>query len=291
MAENAPTEARKRTLAGAVCALMLCSGCEVLVGMEDGKLGDPFGGGGTGAAAGGAAAGGAGAAGGGTSGGGGAGGAVSRYVAEVMADEPAGYFRLGESVTPTAFDTSGNGHEGTYQAVTVGEPGAIAGDPDTAVHFSGMNGSIVQFEDIFDFPGKTPFTAEVWIKPEIEQCSVLGKVDWNDVEMRYDGWFFNINSTSSGVRRGMNFVAPIAPVGEWTYLAFAYDGVTATLYHNGVEAESRVPDDSVDHDVGFTIGRVENWAQFVGTIDEVAVYDKYLTAARIKAHYDAGVGN
>lgn len=277
-----------------VFALLLNAGCEVLVGIEDGELGDPFGAGGASATGGtgGSATGGSGASGGGDAGGGGAGGAVSRYFAEVMADEPAGYFRLGEDVTPTAFDASGNGHEGTYQAVTVGEPGAIAGDPDTAAYFSGMNGSVVQFGDIFDFPGKTPFTAEVWIKPDIEQCSVFGKVDWNEVDTRYDGWFFNINDSSSGVRMGLNFVAPIAPVGEWTYLAFAFDGVTATLYHNGVEAESRVPTgDTVDHDVGFTIGRIENWAQFVGTIDEVAVYDKYLTADRIQAHYDAGVGN
>src|SRR5438874_13602683 len=57
------------------------------------------------------------------------------YSAVVLADTPLGYWRLGESdASQPAKDASGNGYDGTYNGgVTVGQPGAINGDADTAV--------------------------------------------------------------------------------------------------------------------------------------------------------------
>ena len=46
-----------------------------------------------------------------------------------------------------------------------------------------------------------------------------------------------------------------------------------------------------NHPNPFTIGQVGGWGDFVGYIDEVAVYDKALDEARVKAHYDAAQGN
>jgi len=58
----------------------------------------------------------------------------SPYASAILADHPSIYYRLDETAGPTAFDSSGQGQNGQYGAgVTYNVPGALAGDPDTAV--------------------------------------------------------------------------------------------------------------------------------------------------------------
>src|SRR5262249_54513852 len=65
------------------------------------------------------------------------------YSSVVLADNPIGYWRLGETSGPTAFDSSGLGHNGTYTGgVTLGVPGAIVDDPNTAARFNGSTGYV-----------------------------------------------------------------------------------------------------------------------------------------------------
>jgi hypothetical protein len=52
---------------------------------------------------------------------------------------PIGYWRLGESEGTTATDRSGNSLNGTYDGATLGVPGVIGSDSDTAVYFDGIN--------------------------------------------------------------------------------------------------------------------------------------------------------
>ena len=59
------------------------------------------------------------------------------YGQVVLAKGPVGYWRLGEAGGPTAFDSSGNGNDGTYYGhPSFGQPGAINNNPDTAVGFN-----------------------------------------------------------------------------------------------------------------------------------------------------------
>ena len=58
----------------------------------------------------------------------------SVYRAAVLADSPLAYWRLGETSGTVAHDETGNGHDGTYVGgVTLGQPGALTGDANTAV--------------------------------------------------------------------------------------------------------------------------------------------------------------
>src|SRR2546430_16501003 len=55
------------------------------------------------------------------------------YRASVLADHPVAYWRLDEETGTVLVDASGNGNDGTYAgAVTLGPPGALASDSDTA---------------------------------------------------------------------------------------------------------------------------------------------------------------
>ena len=60
---------------------------------------------------------------------------VQTYREKVVALSPVAYWRLGESSGTTAADETGN-HDGSYQnVVTLGQPGVLTGDPNTAASF------------------------------------------------------------------------------------------------------------------------------------------------------------
>ena len=73
----------------------------------------------------------------------------------------AGFWRLGESSGTNAADASGGGHPGTYaNSPTLGQPGALAGDPNTAVRFNGSNQKMTTSA----LPAMTNLTFAVWVK-------------------------------------------------------------------------------------------------------------------------------
>jgi hypothetical protein len=103
--------------------------------------------------------------------------APTSYSAVVMTDAPIAYWRLGESSAPTAKDEVPAGHPGTYKGgVVLGVPGSIAGDPDTAAHFDGVDDVMeIALPSKFDFAGKAPFSVEAWVKLDAMTLGVLGK--------------------------------------------------------------------------------------------------------------------
>lgn len=100
--------------------------------------------------------------------------ASDTYSSVVLANAPVGYWRLGEAGGPTAFDSSGNGDDGTYFGnPTFGQPGAIANDPDTAIGLNGFgSGDYVEIPDpaaaLFSQPTSgLGLTVEVWMRPDV----------------------------------------------------------------------------------------------------------------------------
>ena len=75
--------------------------------------------------------------------------------------------------------------------------------------------------------------------------------------------------------------APAPPLGEWTHLATTYDGATLRLYENGIERASTASPGNISDDppiFGVCSG---------GAMDELAFYDKALSADRLAAHVAA----
>src|SRR2546421_43029 len=58
------------------------------------------------------------------------------YQSTVLADAPAGYWRLGDAAGQPAADLSGSGRQGTYTGGTTPVGGALAGDPNGATAFN-----------------------------------------------------------------------------------------------------------------------------------------------------------
>src|SRR5262249_36528121 len=92
-------------------------------------------------------------------------GGSSTYRAEVLVDLPIAYFRFGQATGAAAAKNESSANAGAYgSGVTLGAPGAIACDPDTAAHFDGTGA--VDAGTAFDFAGDQAFTVEMWVKPD-----------------------------------------------------------------------------------------------------------------------------
>jgi hypothetical protein len=100
----------------------------------------------------------------------------ANYSNVVLAKGPVGYWRLGEAAGPTAVDASGFGNNGTYNGnPTLGQPGAIVNDPNTAIGCKGATSmDYVEIPDpgagsqaVFSQPTSgLGLTVEVWMRPD-----------------------------------------------------------------------------------------------------------------------------
>jgi hypothetical protein len=100
--------------------------------------------------------------------------ACATYMSTVLADNPAAYWRLGELSGATAVNVVNSpAGDGTYSgSFTLGRPGALLNDVNTAVGFNGgaLQTSITTGNALFS--GRTVLTFEFWVKPRAAQLGI-----------------------------------------------------------------------------------------------------------------------
>jgi hypothetical protein len=216
-----------------------------------------------------------------------------------------GYWRLGETTGTTAVDQTGHAN-GTYLGtITKGTPGLLTGDADKAATLDAAQASRVE---ITSPPAPTTaVTVEAWAQ-DTGSTDFYAKIaaKSNSVDAApFADYCLSANSAADG-----------GPVGRWVmeadingthtvlyttdpvpagrhHLVGTYDGTVMRLYLDGVEAAAPlfVTGTLGNRGQPLEIGRYSpNLAlcKFVGTVDEVAVYDRALTAAEVLDHYTLG---
>ena len=228
------------------------------------------------------------------------------YQATVLADNPAGYWRLNNvpwisyATNLGAASSAANGVIGNL--VREGVPGALAGDANPAMQFIGNGNSRIVVPYTYELNQGGSFTFECWMQsafPKGDDLAVLvnrGGENGYVLYVKGDGTFsFNINMGPGGtVWSPLAIPAAIfAPlVGQWVHVACVYDAAsgatfgTQYLYTNGVLAgQANPPRSPLPNPNGaFVIGD----RSFHGLIDEVAAYATALNAGTVLAHYQAG---
>lgn len=214
-------------------------------------------------------------------------GDTGAYAAAILALEPVGYWRLGESEGPTAADEMGD-RDGTYNGgVTFGET-ALAGD-GTAVALDGTDGEV-------EVPalalGDGPFTLALWVK--------FGQA----TEARYNGlldngaFFFHRKPSNHG-----SFPNQIAFGGNGTtvaagaaitdtdphFVVVTYEGGTsARIFIDGIEATTQAASEVIGDGDALHLGWDSGNDAFLnGVLDEVAIFDKVLMPEQIADLYAA----
>jgi hypothetical protein len=221
----------------------------------------------------------------------------SVYRAAVLADAPLAYWRLGEKSGTVAHDETGHGYDGTYTGTyTLGAAGALAGDPDTAVTLDGVTGQ-VDVGDNFDFAGQVPFSFEAWVKPAVIDSvyrHVVTKMAFNGFGNPQVGTYVILQqgNTILGFERWQDAATELTvetssypAAGSWAHVVATYNGSVGELYVNGVAVQASA---GVG---GVTASGVHMlWGNVLqGVIDEIAVYDHVLSAARVAAHHQAAL--
>src|SRR6185503_12994692 len=213
--------------------------------------------------------------------------------AGLVADHPAGFWRLGEPTTSSvAADASGNGLSGAYDpGVSRGQPGAISGD--TAAGFAGSVTVTVPAAAGLDL--RSAVSVEGWARPTTQ---------WQNggvFEKTVDGWVnsqymlfveggvakFRVRTATQAL---ITVSGPLLALGTWSHLVGTYDGTTLRIYVNGELAASQAAAGPLAGGVGPSyIGRLgQGLYPFQGTLDEVAVFPQTLSAERVRAHYQGG---
>jgi microcystin-dependent protein len=218
--------------------------------------------------------------------------APAAYAAEVLADAPLMYFRLGESSGTVMTDSSGNNRNGTYSGgVTLGTPGALLRDSNTAATFNGTTG----LGTVADTTDLTAVTFEAWIKPSSGTTGVICGRE-SAVSANRIGYIWMNGSKPEVVifKNGSTVGSVLSPTsindGQWHHVVGTYDGTTIRLYVDGVQVgtPSTVVSGALPTaDTNFVIGGRNGAGEFNGPIDEVAYYTTALSAARVAAHYAA----
>ncbi len=156
--------------------------------------------------------------------------------------------------------------------------------------------------------GTRDWTAMAWIKPEAggTNCNIRGTVAGKigDDEI---GWYIGIGGQyiCAEIRGTSNISSTLdgsqVPLNEWSHIAVVFDrDGNMTRYLNGVQTGTQDSisannGDSVDHPHNFCLGARDGAGGclerlFDGSIDEVRIYERVLTAGEIKQVYNAGVG-
>jgi hypothetical protein len=197
------------------------------------------------------------------------------------------YYRLGEGSAVPAVDEKGRangvyGGSGNTYAVT----GLLFGDANTAVTFSGAG-----FVDISDTglpTGAAPRTLEAWIKTSsaaISNAGIVGygtQVNTQDFEMRNISGQFGFQVRPNSYIFGGSIADNVRH-----HVLLAYDGTNALGFLDGTQIGSQAvtPATVLAGATGLEIGVWSGF--FTGTVDEIAVYNRALSAYEVRAHYNA----
>ena len=202
-----------------------------------------------------------------------------------------GYWRLGESSGTVACDSTANHDNGTYLGgVTLGVPGAIAADPDTAVSLDGSSGQVSVPASSSLNVGDT-FTIEAWVKRGTSKSGsnevIASKQEGSLVLMFNEADQLTLRRSTYGNIATANVAT--TDTASWHYVVATKNGASVHLYLDGTDVTGTVANQTMTNNTEpLAIGQSSGSAYIKGTLDEVALYNTALTPTQITQHYEAG---
>ncbi|HVK58167.1 MAG TPA: LamG domain-containing protein, partial [Candidatus Kapabacteria bacterium] len=222
------------------------------------------------------------------------------YRDAVLSDAPIVYYRFEETEGIEATDSSPSGNNGEYDGVDLGQASynAVLGQA------GGFDEASVSLPDLGQLGA---FTIEAWIKPDVyeEFNAIFDTEEWTtgsvhfqliDDEMIALSLNAGPDANDEDQEEDAEFGgSDVLAEEEWRHVAVTYDSgnSTASFYVNGV-LEGTHTFEIPPVTAVFENSHIGAWNGderfFFGLIDEFAIYDKILPAARLLAHYQAAAG-
>ncbi|MCV2395206.1 DUF4214 domain-containing protein [Actinotalea sp. M2MS4P-6] len=229
-------------------------------------------------------------------------GSTGGYLAQVRADEPVAFWRLGDSSGSTLAASIGWDDLTASSGVSLGSSGAIDGDADAAATFDGTSDGFA-VGSVGD-NGRSSFAVEAWFQTSSADGGMIV------------GWGNRQNAASNTVNRhlyvdaggrlsfgitALSFYTLRSPTvvndGEWHHAVGTYADGEASLYLDGELVASRSDIEMIRQLWGWWhVGgdRMTNWPNrpasdfLAGTVDDVAIYPAPLTAGQVAQHWLLG---
>ncbi|MGW5425055.1 LamG-like jellyroll fold domain-containing protein [Streptomyces sp. NPDC003943] len=228
----------------------------------------------------------------------------AQYQGTVLADAPSGYWRLDESSgTQVTNKVAATGGAGTYTKVTLGSTGAFGPGDGAAASFNG--------DGYAELPpigmSTTDLSVELWFKtakPGVlysdqertlpdPGVSTYTPVLYVGTDNKLHGQYYTPNTNATNVS------AATVTDDQWHHAAITVRAGTQTLYLDGAQVAQAVTS-PISHQANkrtyIGAGYSYGWpaspghpSYLTGSIDEVAVYPRPLTAAQVNTHYQARV--
>ncbi|MCL5282667.1 MAG: LamG domain-containing protein, partial [Planctomycetes bacterium] len=197
-----------------------------------------------------------------------------------------GYWTFDEGQGVTAFDSSGNGLDGTLK----GNPKWVSGQLGGALDFDGSD-DYVEIPDDPLLAITTEITIAAWTNMRAtasDEMAIVSKGGWAANDLPYE-----LTETRGGVifwqfynDAGRDSCSPNSPpAGEWHHIAATYDGASFQCYVDGALAEEwayagKMPVNTAAVNIG---RRSRGGTFFNGLIDDVAIYNRALTVDEIQS--------
>ncbi|OLD52113.1 MAG: hypothetical protein AUI63_00290 [Gemmatimonadetes bacterium 13_1_40CM_2_60_3] len=240
------------------------------------------------------------------------------YEADILFDAPLGYYRFEDATnSPIAKNTGSTGGDGAYftgdetaPMASDGTPSSAKGDagprPPTFAGFEANNHSAT-FDGVGEWvdtknqylQNRGAFTLEYWVNPTGGRTNVpslwvnrVGIVGQNDAieygfidPLTIQIWTPNGGSLNTAYNFGDDEWHHVATIASGANLKTYYDGALVGTGGNAT-GNYGAAGFNVHIGGGGVFDGAGNW--FTGHLDEVAIFDKAIPAARIAEHYNAG---
>ena len=194
-----------------------------------------------------------------------------------------GYWSFDEGTGTTAYDASWNGNNG----ILYNSPQWIDGKKGNALQFDGVDDYVLVSGSLYS--GNTDFTVEAWVKANDNNKR---KIWWSNngyVEMHDNGqWRMSIyHSGNNADDEGGSY-----NVGQWYHAVVVYTSSqkTGRLYVDGVKLLEDGATGDLSYSSNVIIGDYPSASnyEFNGTMDEVKIYNRALSAEEVRFHYNRG---
>jgi hypothetical protein len=194
-------------------------------------------------------------------------------------------FGFAESTGTKITDSSGRANHGT----TAGATRTTSGKYGRALSFDGVN-DYASVPDTASLDLTKGMTLEAWVYP------TAGGSAWRTALLKetsaglsyglyaFDGGGHSAGFLNSGSDIGASSTTAL-PLSKWSHLAATYDGAALKLYVNGALKSTRTATGAMPTSTKpLKIGGNAVWGEFFkGSIDDVRVYSRALSATELKA--------
>ncbi len=200
-----------------------------------------------------------------------------------------GYWKFNEGSGNTAYDSSGNGNDGT-----INDANWTTGVNGTALEFDG-DFDYVDFGDVNEVEGLSQMTVSVWMFTEeisFFECVLVKEDAWyltiGDI-INGDETIFVIHGNSGGSEsQAVNYYLNS---NIWSHVSVTYESGYVSLYINGIlrdtASNKAMPSSNYPLSIAARKSNGIEWVGFFeGIIDEVRIYNRTLNLSEIQATYN-----